>query len=197
MQNDSHMAINQQQQEQQYQYQQQQYSPGKSPMRAASFPPFPHSEPKMQHSTAILGSPSKMNWSNNSQQYGQQQQNYGTPPFSLNSNNNNNNNMGMDQHAFNTGSFNNGDGIGPAHGSPPKFLTSTAPTYSYSFSNAPSIFETLLRETEQSSMARTGSKFHEAVETLQRLNAEVNTYKVLMARLWKEQQPNALHASTL
>lgn len=192
MQNDSHMAINQQQQQQyqyqpqqQNQYQQQQYSPGKSPMRTAS-------EPKMQHSTAILGSPSKMNWSNNSQQYGQQQQNYGAPPFSLN----NNNNMGMDQHTFNTGSFNNGGSIGPAHGSPPKFLTPAAPTYSYSFSNAPSIFETLLRETEQSSMARTGSKFHEAVETLQRLNAEVNTCKALMDRLWKEQQPNALHAGT-
>lgn len=169
MQIDPTMGMNQQKQQYQYQppqqqsqyQQQQQYSPGKSPMRAASFPPFPQSEPEMQHSTAILDSPSKMSWpNNNSQLYGQQQQQgYAPGPFTLGNNNNSN----------------SGGGMAQAHGSPPKFLTPVpAPTYSYSFSNAPSIFETLLRESEQSSVARTGSKFHEAVESLQRLNAEVS-----------------------
>lgn len=174
MQNDPKMNQQQQQQYQyqpppqhnQNQYQPQSHSPGKSPLRASSFPPFPQAEPEMQHSTAILGSPSKTNWPSNSQSPYAQQQSHGALPFSLN---NSNSNVGMDQHAFNstTGAYNGGGG------SPHKFLTSTAPTYSYSFSTAPSIFETLLRETEQNSMARTGSKFYEAVESLQRLNADV------------------------
>lgn len=141
--------------------QQQHSSPSKSPPRRSWT--FPQMEPEMAHAIATLGSPSKASYAA-SQSYGAQQ-----PQHTMEQ-------QQQQQHSFGQagGGFHTSYAVSPPAGSPQKFLASPPPAaYTYSFSSTPSVFETLLRESEQSAATRSGSKFHEALESLQRLNVEV------------------------
>lgn len=160
-----HQHHHQQQQPPQYQQPyQQQYSPGKSPKRASS---FPQSEPEMQHSTAILGSPSKSNWATHQPQ-GHHPSFASSFPLSNERLSHNHSNAHMDNnHTSNNSSYPTSSGSSQKHHLAPA-------TYAYSFSSTPSIFETLLRESEQQSSAATrGNRVHESMEALQRLTSDV------------------------